>query len=306
MNTAINIPAGYSTRQAANLLGVSAHEVSRLVRCQKLQATKTDAGIYVVDSNSLYELKAKKRSKGRLWNAATSWAALLILEGAGKVAQKEPKEESQKEPKEEPKKARLKDAKKESRKELEEIQLSYHQKRRLLIALKTISAEHLVFKIQKRASISHFSCSPSFAGELKESLILSGASYEHLDKFGLFVSSKTTAPLNAAVQSGIAAPQNTPTQQNTAIQLDTATQLDTIDGYTTKELESIVAKFHLVPDRAGKCTIRVPHDLPKALSGIKKLPLTVVAADLAGSVNTRERKCGLNYLQRKLDDYRKN
>lgn len=230
----VNIPAGYSTRQAASMLGISRHEITRLVRNGMLEAAKTDVGVYIIDPNSLHEFKGKERIKGRPWDASTAWAALLALEG------------------------------------LDSNDLSYHQKRRLNIALHTLSAEELVSKASKRALTKRFAISPSFVDDAQNGMIPSGVSDRRLDQLGLSIFS------------------------------------DELDGYVIVPLEDIVQEWHLMPDNNGKCTIRIPNDLPDILVKTKEMPLAVVAADLAGSVNARERRCGIDYLQRKLDEYRKN
>ena len=274
MNASTNIPAGYSTRQAASMLGVSAHEVSRLVRNETLLATKTDVGIYIIEPNSLHELAAKKRPKGRPWSAAMAWGSLIALE----------------------KMDRLKPNKADEL-ELEELEpnphqeLSYYQKRRLHIALSTLSVDDFVSKIRNRATIRRFSCSASFIDDLKQQLVLTAVSSEHLSLLGLSVST------------------------------------DIIDGYCTGSLDKLISSCHLVSDNDGKCIIRISQDMPRALSKPQKappvnkatpaaeappittlpsaeMPPTVVAADLAESTNVRERNCGYAYLERKLDEYR--
>ena len=231
MNANPNIPAGYSTRQAAQLLGVSCHEVSRLIRSEKLRAVKTHAGMYIIDSNSLHELEAKIRTRGRPWDASTAWAALLALEGC------------------------------------RDHDLSYHRQRRLAIALKEIDAIELVAKSRKRSSVERFAASPSFAEDVRERLVPSGISDRRCAQLGLSVSSNQ------------------------------------IDGYAREPLDEIVRSCWLIPDSGGECVIRIPHDLPTALDAAREMPLSVVAADLAESANIRERRCGLDYLQRRLDEY---
>lgn len=227
-----NIPAGYSTAQAAERLGVSQHEVSRLVRAGYLTAVMSDAGIYIIDPDSVHRQEKNVRMKGRPWDADTAWGALMLLDGEASSG------------------------------------LSYHRDRRLRLKLTEISAEELVALLRKRMTAMRFSVSPSFADDLRERLSLTGVSSSH------------------ALSLGIAADENRE-----------------IDGYPGSA-DAVVEKLFLFPDNSGSCILRDPCGIPEKLRGLKEMPPAVVAADLATSIDERERRCGLDYLERKLDEFR--
>ena len=69
--------SGYTTSQAARLLGVGRHEVARLVRNGILRARKTDSGTLAIDPDSVHAHEALSQFKGRPWSPQTAWAALL-------------------------------------------------------------------------------------------------------------------------------------------------------------------------------------------------------------------------------------
>ena len=85
MKTLMNIPPGYSSSQAARQLGISQHEVARLVRTGTLTAQKLESGMYVVDPGSVQGLAQSRAAKGRPWDAETAWAALLLLDGEDSI-----------------------------------------------------------------------------------------------------------------------------------------------------------------------------------------------------------------------------
>lgn len=228
-----NIPAGYSTAQVAKRLGVSQHEVSRLIRVGSLEATMTDAGIYVINPDSVHRHERVARMKGRPWDPDTAWAALLLLEGEASSG------------------------------------LGYHRERRLRLKLAEVSAERLVTLMRKRMTAMRFSVSPSFAEDLKGCLTLSGISSPYAASLGL-----------------------------------TAGSSQGVDGYPIGSVDELVEKFFLFPDGGGTCILRESHGLPDKLKGLPDMPPVVVAADLAVSVDERERCCGLEYLDRRLDEFR--
>ena len=87
--------------------------------------------------------------------------------------------------------------------------------------------------------------------------------------------------------------------------LGLASTAPVLDGYvvgmTAEELER---DFFLVEDATGSCTARFASDLPDSLADATEMPAAVVAADLAMSVDARERRCGLDYLEGLLDGMR--
>ena len=228
-----NIPGGYSTSQAAERLGVSRHEVARLVRAGTLDARMIDAGLYVVDPGSVQRRAAATVLRGRPWDARTAWAALLALEGEG------------------------------------DLGIAYHAERRLRRRLAEVSAEELAALSGKRMRVIRYRCAPSFADDVRGSLSLSGVSSPWASDMGLAVSA-----------------------------------CDGIDGYVLRAEADIVRDCFLIADAGGGCVLREARDLPEPLRGLPSMPPTVAAADLALSADERERRCGLDFLEGRLREYR--
>ncbi len=233
MNGTDCITGGYSTSQAAKKLGVSQHEVTRLIRSGLLEARKIDAGIYVVDSDSVQRRMRTSRAKGRPWDASTGWAALLLLEGVDSPG------------------------------------IGYHCERRLKAKMAEMSAEELVVLSRKRMQAFFYRCSPSYADDVRSGLSLSGISSPWAEGMGLVLA-----------------------------------DVSEIDGYALHSKDDIVNECFLVSDPNGGCCVRIASSLPEALQGLDAMPPTVAAADLALSVDDRERRCGLDFLERKLSEYR--
>lgn len=223
----LDITTGYSAAQAAELLGVQTHEVTRLFRAGVLKGRKVAGGALLLDAGSVQSYKSNSRGKGRPWNAQTAWAALLLLDG-------------------------------------KDISwLTYHQKRRLLEKLKSISAEDLVWLARKRATAEAYSVSQSFADDVRACLVKSGMSASSSAGMGLVSSART------------------------------------IDGYAREA--DVAEKFFMMPDQSGNCIIRIAEEAPAGLLDEEEMPATVVAADLALSLDEREKRCGLDYLRGALD-----
>lgn len=74
-----------------------------------------------------------------------------------------------------------------------------------------------------------------------------------------------------------------------------------VDGYCTSEVAARLAHdLHLVEDPLGKATLRVGAVPSVALGGHDAMPVAVIAADLAESLDVRERSAGLRVLERLL------
>lgn len=233
MENMSDIASGYTASQAAKLLGVGRHEVARLVRSGILRARKADSGVLVIDPTSLHAHEVLAQSKGRPWDAQTAWAALLAL-GGGDVSW-----------------------------------LEYHRRRRLLLKLREIGAEELVWMARNRMKTRRYLVSPSLEGDLREALVATG------------------------MASGL------------ANDLGLASTMPVLDGYAVgKTPEEMEHDFLLVEDAAGSCTVRFASGLPAPLVDATEMPAPVVAADLAMSVDARERRCGLDYLEGLIDGMR--
>lgn len=73
------------------------------------------------------------------------------------------------------------------------------------------------------------------------------------------------------------------------------------DGYCAYDaLDDLVLRFHLIDEPGGNATIRVANLLKYEFAGRHEMPLAVVAADLAGSIEARERTAGRRVLERLL------
>lgn len=227
MINGLDITTGYSAAQAAELLGVQTHEVTRLFRAGVLKGQKVAGGALLLDAGCVQSYKSNSRGKGRPWDAQTAWAALLLLDG--------------------------KDV----------SWLPYHRKRRLLEKLESISAEDLVWLARKRATAEVYSVSQSFADDVRASLAQSGMSASSSAGMGLVSSARI------------------------------------IDGYAREA--DVVEKYYMMPDQGGNCIIRTAEGAPAGLLEEAEMPTTVVAADLAMSLDEREKRCGLDYLRGALD-----
>ena len=147
------------------------------------------------------------------------------------------------------------------------IKYPYHRNlyyiRRLTQKLTDLSADELIWLARKRMTATRYRVSDSFVEDLKSSLTLTGMSSCALSHLGLVASSTS------------------------------------IDGYAP-DIDKIVSEFHLLVDTTGNCIIRTAVDAPEGLLDEKEMPITVVAADLAASLNVRERRSGLDYLEKSL------
>jgi hypothetical protein len=74
-----------------------------------------------------------------------------------------------------------------------------------------------------------------------------------------------------------------------------------VDGYCAGDaLDDLVLRFHLIDEPGGNATIRVAARLEGELAGRHEMPLAAVAADLAGSIEARERAAGRRLLEQAL------
>lgn len=144
--------------------------------------------------------------------------------------------------------------------------LEYHRRRRLLLKLKEISAKELVWMARNRMEARRYLVSPSVEGDLREALVATGMASNLVNDLGL------------------------------------ASTMPVLDGYAVgKTPEEMERDFLLMEDAAGSCTVRFANNLPTSLVDATEMPAPVVAADLAMSVDSRERRCGSDYLEGLLD-----
>lgn len=80
---------------------------------------------------------------------------------------------------------------------------------------------------------------------------------------------------------------------------------DIVEGYVAKsELSRFEADYFLVEDSEGNVVLHVADWLPDWSEAV--MPAAVCAADLAASLNTRERSAGIRVLEAMLDEYARN
>lgn len=70
-----------TTGEAAELLGVSAHETRRLARAGDLLIIERVGRAMLLDAASVQRAAAQYRIRGRLWEQHTAWAAVDLLNG---------------------------------------------------------------------------------------------------------------------------------------------------------------------------------------------------------------------------------
>lgn len=134
--------------------------------------------------------------------------------------------------------------------------------RRLDDRLASIGAEELVHATRRRAAIRHYRASESFLADLDALVIRTGASAMEPSRFGM------------------------------------EPDRGRVDGYCTSEVATRVARdLHLVTDPRGNVTLRVAAGPSGTLEGRDTMPVAVIAADLAESLEARERSAGLRVLE---------
>jgi|SRR5665647_26454 len=133
---------------------------------------------------------------------------------------------------------------------------------RLDARLASIDAEELVHATRRRAAIYRFRVSDSFTAELTASLVRSG------------------------------------TSAMTAKMLGMGRDAARVDGYCEiGALDGLVRDFHLVDDARGNATLRAAPLLALPISNRDEMPVAAVAADLAESLEVRERTAGVRVIE---------
>jgi excisionase family DNA binding protein len=137
---------------------------------------------------------------------------------------------------------------------------------RLSQRLVELRVDGLLHACRRRAIVHRYRVSESFLPMLADSLIRTGASAMRADTFGM------------------------------------GPDRSRFDGYCADDaLDDLVRRFHLVDDPRGNATIRVTNLLKGELGGRREMPLAVVAADLAESIEARERAAGRLVLEGALE-----
>lgn len=133
---------------------------------------------------------------------------------------------------------------------------------RLAGRLASLDAEGLLHAARRRATVRHFRASDSFIAALTAAVVRTGTSAMTPTTFGM---ARDTAH---------------------------------VDGYCDEgALAGLVREFHLVEDARGNVTLRTAPLLALSIGDRDEMPRAVVAADLAESLEVRERSAGLRVLE---------
>ena len=224
----------YTTLQAADVLGVSAHQVAQLIHAGELTAIRSAGDAFLIDAISVTDYARLKQGRGRPLSLGVAWAVLWLLSG------------------------------------LEADWLSYPQRRRLLLRLRTMRAEELVWLVRKRAKVLRLRVDKSFLKTAQARLVASGSSSRRLSELGLTISS------------------------------------DSIEGYLAQEdLDVFMRDCFAVAGGTTNVTLRVVDDrAPIDLTAGAEMPRAVIGTDLAASSVEREQSAGLRLLEELLDEWR--
>lgn len=145
---------------------------------------------------------------------------------------------------------------------LEADWLDRRSAKRLAERLASLDAEGLLHAARRRAVFHRFRVSDSFIEDLSAAVIRSGTSAMTAATFGM---GRETARVDGYCDDGV--------------------------------LARLASDFHLVEDARGNATLRVAPLRGLAIGGRGEMPVAVVAADLAESLEARERSAGLRVLE---------
>ena len=133
---------------------------------------------------------------------------------------------------------------------------------RLVGRLASLDAEGLLQAARRRATVHHFRASDSFLEALTAVVVRTGTSAMTSSTFGM------------------------------------AGDTTHVDGYCDEgALSGLVREFHLVEDARGNVTLRTAPLGALPIGNRDEMPRAVVAADLAESLELRERSAGLRVLE---------
>lgn len=141
-----------------------------------------------------------------------------------------------------------------------------HQRRRIEVRLEQITADDLVWDARKRADTLRVRISESFIDEARRSLVLTGIGAAATSDFGLVGEQRT------------------------------------LQGYITDtRLNEFINSYHAVEAQSSNAELHVVTNAPTDIASLEKMPIAVIAVDLAASLDTRERKAGLMKLRELLN-----
>jgi excisionase family DNA binding protein len=138
-----------TTKQAAELLGVTRHEIARLIHAGVLSAFRSVGGAFLIDVLSLHDYARLNKGNGRPFSTPVAWGALWHLSG------------------------------------LEVDWLTYQQDRRLKKRLDEIDTDSLLWAVRNRAKMTRLSMQDFDMTKAKKSLVLTGGSAANLNRFSL-------------------------------------------------------------------------------------------------------------------------
>ncbi|MDR2197652.1 MAG: helix-turn-helix domain-containing protein [Coriobacteriales bacterium] len=229
--TSYTVPGMYTVNDAAEMLGVSNPRVLQLIYAAELTAQRTVGDAYLIHAESLQSYQRIRQGNGRPWKADVAWAALWMLS------------------------------------DMEIGWLAYPQHRRLLQRLKRVNADNLVWLTRRRASVKRVRVSTSLFNNLKEEMVLSGASSEFIRTLGL-------------------------TQRN-----------DIIEGYVAvNTINKIKEKYHFVEENNTNAILHLVDESCFKIADREQMPEAVALVDLAASADTRERRAALSRLEELLHE----
>ena len=125
--------------EAAEVLGVSAHETRRLARAGDLLIVERVGQAMLLDAASVHRAAARSRTRGRHWEQHTAWAAIDLLNGG------------------------------------DATWLTYLARYKLRGKLATLSARQFNALARRRAVTHTFRASSSYLSDIQQSLVASGA-----------------------------------------------------------------------------------------------------------------------------------
>lgn len=221
-----------SSREAASYLDVSPHQIAMLAGKAEIRSREV-GGTLLIDPFSLRQYHRLYRGKGRPLSPDVAWGALWLLSG------------------------------------LDAPWLSAPQRRRLLLKLRDIEPEDLVWQARKRASLRVFRVARRDFPALREALVLSGKSTDRPDIFDM--------PENAKE----------------------------LEGYASAEtIERLRAEHELYEDMTGNLLVHTlaggeppwPRGDILGAGDERRLPVAAVACGLAASLDPREARAGIHTL----------
>lgn len=231
-----NLTSGYlSSAQAADDLGVTAHQIAMLAKTGEVRAFK-EGGVLLVDPYSLRAYKNLRCGRGRPFGNEVAWGTFWELSG------------------------------------LEPSWLDQQQRSRIATRLKSMEARALIWQSRKRSELHVFHVDVEHFPALRKRLILSGKSTDRPEIFGM--------------------PRND----------------HEVEGYaTTEEVLTLEEEYSMREDITGNVLIRVLEEEPwEGMPRFARMPVAVIAADLATSLDPREAHAGIAAMEILLEHVRNN